>query len=120
MNKLDMKMVVKGLECRRYNLPDKDCEHCIYGMMMGRRWGCDFIALCEDALELLKAQERDLIRVVRCKDCGYFQANNAEEGDWSGRCTNVYVPMNGMTVDGWWFCADGERRDDDGNDHDPA
>jgi len=52
--------------------------------------------------------------VVRCKDCGYFQANNAEEGDWSGRCTNVYVPMNGMTVDGWWFCADGKRREDDG------
>lgn len=51
----------------------------------------------------------DAVQVVRCKDCGYFQANNAEEGDWSGRCTNVYVPMNGMTVDGWWFCADGKR-----------
>ena len=51
----------------------------------------------------------DAVPVVRCKDCGYFQANNAEEGDWSGRCTNVYVPMNGTTVDGWWFCADGKR-----------
>ena len=51
----------------------------------------------------------DAVPVVRCKDCGYFQANNAEEGDWSGRCTNVYLPMNGTTVDGWWFCADGWR-----------
>ena len=51
----------------------------------------------------------DAVRVVRCKDCWYFQANNAEEGDWSGCCTNAYLPMNGTTVDGWWFCADGRR-----------
>lgn len=49
---------------------------------------------------------------VRCKDCEYFIPNNTEEDDWSGRCTNAYVPMNGTTVDGWWFCADGKRRDD--------
>ena len=57
-------------------------------------------------------KDADMIRVVRCKDCGYFQANNAEEGDWSGRCTNIYLPMNRMTVDGWWFCADGKWMED--------
>ena len=56
--------------------------------------------LLHDALALLKAPEP-----VRCKDCAHFVANNAEEGDWSGRCAN----MNGTTVDGWWFCADAER-----------
>ena len=60
VDKLDMKMVIKGLECRKYNLSDKDCEHCIYGIKMGRRWGCDFIGLCEDALELLKAKANDI------------------------------------------------------------
>ena len=64
-------------------------------------------ALCWAAVKTI--QPVDAVPVVRCKDCGYFQANNAEEVDWSGRCTNVYVPMNGMTVDGWWFCADGKR-----------
>ena len=63
--------------------------------------------------ELLNGNADNMISVVRCKDCVYFIPNNDEEGDWSGRCDNTYLPMNGTTVDGWWFCADGERRDDE-------
>lgn len=53
----DREKVIRGLECRSTNLPNKDCENCHYGMTMGRRWGCDFVRLCGDALELLKARE---------------------------------------------------------------
>ena len=55
----NLEKVIKGLECRAYNQPDKDCEHCTYGMTMGRRWGCDFVRLCGDALELLKERRDD-------------------------------------------------------------
>lgn len=54
---MNVEKVIKGLECRSTNLPNRDCENCRYGMTMGRRWGCDFMRLCGDALALLKAQE---------------------------------------------------------------
>ena len=58
-------------------------------------------------------QKPNTVSVVRCKDCAYFVANNAEEGDWSGRCDRTH----GLgAIDGWWFCADGERRATDDAD----
>ncbi len=98
-NAIDREKVINGLEeclsasCRGFKLG-------IYCPMSDEVWNN-----VRDALALLKANEP-----IRCKDCTYFVANNAEEGDWSGRCTNIYLPMNGITVDGWWFCADGARR----------
>ena len=95
----DLEKVIKALECcinagdcknQCDYWPDNRCEHF---MMM-------------DALELLKAQ-KDMVRVVRCSDCRFWYANNAEEGDASGMCLNT----NGyqVTTDMNWFCADGER-----------
>ena len=61
-----------------------------------------------DALALLKEQEA----IVRCKDCKYFD---------SYRCTNDMVLQRiddcgchpSFNVDREWFCADGERVNND-------
>lgn len=55
----------------------------------------------------------DAVPVIRCKDCICFVPYNTEKDSRLGKCTDVYLPMNGETVDGWWFCADGEKRRDD-------
>ena len=53
--------------------------------------------------------DQDSVKVVRCADCVYWQPNNAEEGDTSGRCRNDYAPCKNQQTDMTWFCADGER-----------
>ena len=47
--------------------------------------------------------------VVRCKDCVYFDPENAEEGDSYGRCRNNYAPCQNQQVEMMWFCGDGVR-----------
>lgn len=66
--------------------------------------------LLTDALSLLKAQ-KDMVRVVRCSDCRYWEPENAEEGDSYGRCRNNYAPCQNQQTDMTWFCAEGERED---------
>lgn len=51
----------------------------------------------------------DAIKVTRCADCVYWEPENAEEGDTSGRCRNDYAPCQNQPTDMTWFCADGER-----------
>lgn len=53
--------------------------------------------------------DSDRVRVVRCRDCRFWIANNAEEGDASGRCMSGYSPA--ATTDMNWYCADGEREE---------
>lgn len=53
----------------------------------------------------------DAVPVVRCKDCVYFEPENAEEGDSYGRCRNNYAPCQNQQVEMMWFCADGERQE---------
>ena len=99
----DREKVIKGLE---YHLKEltvgKTCFECPY-------WGdnpCE-INLIANAIALLKDSER--IKVVRCKDCRFFEPSNAEEGDNSGYCRNDYAPCQNQTVDAWWFCGSAER-----------
>lgn len=74
----DMEKLLDGLHCRATNFPEKDCAHCHYGIQMGRRWGCDFMRMCGDAIALLKAQEpkqakiegNDMINIGFCPNCG--------------------------------------------------
>ena len=49
--------------------------------------------------EIDKAPTIDAVPVVRCKDCKHFE---------TGLCQNEDNYDN-------WFCADGERKDGDGN-----
>lgn len=55
--------------------------------------------------------DSDRVRVVRCSDCRFWIANNAEEGDSYGRCRNDYAPCQNQQTDMNWYCADGEREE---------
>lgn len=68
----------------------------------------DYAAAFDMAIETLeKLKDPDRVKVVRCENCRFWHPNNAEEGDCSGVCHNIYSP--GYTTDMTWFCADGER-----------
>lgn len=69
----------------------------------------------------LKEKDRDTIRVVRCADCKYCF-------DWGGDPMEPYDGESEWYCERWdketsaygtdpyrFYCADGERRDDDGN-----
>ena len=43
-----------------------------------------------------------------CKECIYWVANNAEEGDWSGTCKRERGAYYGETTDGFDSCTRGE------------
>lgn len=53
----------------------------------------------------------EMIEVVRCADCVWWEPENAEEGDTYGRCRNNYAPCQNQQTDMTWFCADGEKED---------
>ncbi len=111
----DKEKVIRGLECCGYSTFMDKCQECPYD-------GKDcFKRLKADALALLKAQEPR----VRCKDCKHFPV---DEGDktWIGgfglafpddkcpcKCEDGFYSW--MPEDDW-YCADGERRDDDAAD----
>ena len=48
--------------------------------------------------------DSDRVKVVRCRNCRFWEPENAEEGDAYGYCKN-----NCQKSDMNWFCADGER-----------
>lgn len=50
--------------------------------------------------------------LIRCADCAYFAPYNSEDGDTYGRCRNDNCPCQNQEVDMTWFCASGERREE--------
>lgn len=66
--------------------------------------GMDFVMMLKDQPAV------DAVPVVRCKNCKYWDAdwkpNNVQDGVH-------FCPMVSLVRRGDWFCADGERRDDD-------
>lgn len=72
----------------------------------------DYAAAFDVAIKALeKTKDPDRAKVVRCRDCVYWEPNNAEGGDASGRCRNSYRTCDGQQTDMTWFCADGERKE---------
>lgn len=69
---------------------------------------CDFPYLCEDTLEEIidAMQTADVVEVVRCKDCVYWE----QATDNSGNCNRAFE-ITAYLND---FCSYGERREDDG------
>ena len=56
----------------------------------------------------------DAVPVVRCKDCKYYTANVFKNNGFNyGECHKLAIGLGVYTVDDW-FCADGERRSDNG------
>ena len=62
--------------------------------------------------ELNCAPAVDAVPIVRCMDCehSYFASNRAPDE----QCWTCWKHGIDVTTD--WFCADGERGDDDGKD----
>lgn len=60
----------------------------------------------------------DAIRVVRCRDCKYGEPDTNGNGEDMVMC---HYKQNPIGFEDWlmppeWFCADGERRDEDATD----
>lgn len=99
----DREKVIKGLETCAAGI--NSCSKCPYN---DRCRGVSNAAMAE-AVKLLK--NADLVKVVRCRDCRFWEPENAEEGDTSGRCRNDYAPCQNQQTDMTWFCADGQGRE---------
>lgn len=106
----DREKVIKGLECC-CAMSGNDCRKCPYGNECRDTdlpYGMPHLAA--DALALLKEQPE----IVRCKDCKYAYLTS----DGECKYCDLEKDDNGSLVERWrswdWFCADGERRDDDG------
>ena len=67
--------------------------------MSGADFGGEFWDEAVLASDIKNAPTVDAVKVVRCKDCKYFKTRLCENED---------------NYDDW-FCADGERKDGDGN-----
>lgn len=103
----DLEEVIKGLEVCVSREPGGDyiCDKCPYEVDGN---DCEINSI-KDAITLLKEQPE----IVRCKDCKYLiHLSWMDEKN----CMKCYV-CNKHTFTGMrkeeWFCADGERRDDD-------
>lgn len=69
------------------------------------------IAIMQESMEALEKRlaDHDRIKVIRCVDCAWWEANNAEEGDTSGYCRKNAECENALT-DMTFFCGSAERR----------
>ena len=101
MTKLEK--VIKGLECCTKTIVTHEarCTDCPYND--GNSKHC-VEQTQRDALELLKKQNP----VVLCKDCKHYKVED-------GQCPadNTSDSYYSWTPDPNWFCADGERKEDD-------
>ncbi len=65
------------------------------------RYGCD-----KDLLEIVACipADADVMQVVRCKDCIYYDRNHNEVDEWM-RCTH-----NHIDVSDYWYCKSGIKK----------
>lgn len=65
------------------------------------RYGCD-----KDLLEIVDCipADADVMQVVRCKDCIYYDRNHNEVAEWM-RCTH-----NHIDVSDYWYCKSGIKK----------
>jgi hypothetical protein len=82
------------------------CEKCIHGDVCGDRDGYDegderALTYCLE----FKSKD-DIVEVVRCKDCIFYQANSCFNRQWDLE-SSTEVPM----VRDCDFCSYGERKD---------
>lgn len=96
----DMEKLLDGLHCRATNFPEKDCAHCYYGIQMGRRWGCDFRRMTEDALAMLEVREPRVMTLEEVKrldsDCYYLESMRSP-----GKELREVVGAYGLTCVTW-------------------
>ena len=74
-----------------YEGGDRDCKSCKHNKADGcSRWECEY-------------EPRDLVEVVRCKDCKYLGIKDLVYGYCKHRMTGITMPDD--------YCSHGERRD---------
>lgn len=56
----------------------------------------------------------DAVPVVRCKDCRNWDTS-WKPHSYEPLCPRYYCAITDLVTTGDWFCADGERKDDDKN-----
>lgn len=104
---VDREKVIKGLLCCAHT-DGTNCVNCPYDNMDE-----DCTALMSmDALALLKEQDA----IVRCKDCKH--ATMTSDGKMCKYCamdTDDFGDQRNVYHDADWFCADGERKEGDGD-----
>ena len=81
----DSKKVIQALYCRANTITDK-CDGCQYQKRFANRIGCDFMAVCRDALEIVADQEpvipiEDSDYIWICGNCGEEIYNDGELRD---------------------------------------
>ena len=61
----------------------------------------------------------DMVHVVRCKDCRWGEWTKNCRGEDVVICNNTWSPISETCgiVKPNWYCADGERRDEDAKDN---
>lgn len=59
----------------------------------------------------------DAVEVVRCRDCKYGEPTHNAHGEAVIKCEEIcWLCRLPRLMEPDWFCADGERRDDDAAD----
>lgn len=102
----DREKVIKGLE---HCSSGEGCKGCPYNKTESGH-ACLFDCV-RDAIPLLKEQPE----IVRCMDCRYGEPTKNGAGDDCIQCNNddLWLDRNLNFPD--WFCADGERRTEEGH-----
>lgn len=74
---------------------------------LAERYGAKPTQARYDALiEGIKESDKSIVSVVRCKDCKWWFMDKNYDGLY--RCAN-----DGLIHKSDWYCADGERREED-------
>lgn len=90
------------------------CENCGWSEIVGSPIMCHYNGhrtWRDECCEAWKPKEKEtnMVEVVRCKDCKYW--DRREYGSY-GTCESKNINVCGV-MDADWFCADGERRNND-------
>lgn len=73
-------------------------------------WCCNYPHLNFDCEKCERYIEKNFVRVVRCRDCKWYYVFNGH-----GSCDLLDLEARYIQPD--WFCADGERKEDDEIQH---
>ena len=116
----DIDNVVKGLECCMQNQCPSILSDAYYNCPYTTGMYCNKSRLCADAIKVindLQAQlqhagecyeeaEKELKKIVHCKDCKHF--DNPQKCHIAKMCRDANVDRF-LLKDGNWYCADGEK-----------
>jgi hypothetical protein len=94
MNNMDL----IGVEIENHAV-GKRCLNCKYGDIASREYPC---SVC-----FQNSHWEPEAAIVRCKDCKHGEIDTAING------VLLSITCDGVKHGPEWFCADGERRDDD-------